>query len=120
MEQDILKELLEIINIKNIDTLDNYTFERDILLDKDVIESYYKLIPKLKKKYSSNILTCLHLNSIKKQKFPAINMLRQILKCNGYHMIPLVKCLGYCDKVKLTKRYFTIYKLTEDVLASNC
>jgi len=112
MEQNnILKDLLYLINIKIDDEteLDNYQFERDILLDDKIIENYNKFIPKLKKKYSSNKLTCLHLNN--KQKFPAINMLRQILKCNGYKMIPVVVSLGYCDGIKLTKRYFCINKI---------
>ena len=109
----LLKELLNLINISmnHYDDIKNHMFERDILLDDDIIEKYYVLIPKLKKKYSSNTLTCLHLNSIEKQKFPAINMLRQILKCNGYKMAPIVESLGYCNGIKLTKRYFSICKI---------
>ena len=54
------------------------------------------MISHLKKKYSSNTFTCLHLNSFKKQKFPGINMFRQILKANGYNLNPQVESNGYC------------------------
>ena len=41
------------------------------------------------------MLNCLHKNSLEKQKFPAVNMLRQTLKCNNIKMNPLVVCKGY-------------------------
>ena len=107
---DLLLKLLNIINIniENKEQLTNYTFERNILLDKEVIDKYYDMIKSLKKKYTSDELTCLHMNSIIKQKFPGINMLRQILKCNGFRMKPKVVSLGYVGDIKMTKRFFVI------------
>ena len=109
-KNDIILSLLKIINIDidSLDKLNNCNIERDLLMDEDVIEQYYKFIPKLKEFYNSDELTCLHKNSLQKQKFPAINMLRQILKASGFLLKPKVVCLGYVGKDKITKRYFII------------
>ena len=106
----LLLKLLKIINIDidDKDSLLNYTFERDILLDQNVIDKYYEMIKNLKKNYTSDILTCLHTNSTIKQRFPGINMLRQILKCNGLKLKPKVVSMGYIGDVKMVKRFFTI------------
>ena len=45
--------------------------------------------------YSSEYLNCLHDNSIYKQKFPAINLIRQILKCNYLKLTPKIISNGY-------------------------
>lgn len=109
-KNEIIFSLLKIINIDvdSLDKLNNYSIERDLLMDEDVIDKYYKFIPKLKDFYNSDELTCLHKNSLQKQKFPAINMLRQILKASGFLLKPKVVCLGYIGKDKITKRYFII------------
>ena len=54
------------------------------------------MINDLKDEFSSNFLTCLHSNSNNKQKFPGINMFRQILKENNFDMKPNVYSNGYC------------------------
>ena len=41
------------------------------------------------------MLTCLHKNSLEKQKFPALNMIRQICKCNHLKVYPFVICKGF-------------------------
>lgn len=107
---ELLRSLLKVINIEMTDreTLNGTSFERDILLTEDVIHKYYSMIKKLKTTYTSDILTCLHVNSVLKQKFPAINMLRQILKCNHFKLKPVVITLGYSGNIKLVKRYFKI------------
>ena len=106
----LLLKLLKIINIDVEDTelLTNYTFERDILLKQEVIDKYYNMIKNLKKQYPSDMLTCLHMNSVTKQKFPGINMLRQILKCNGFKLKPKVVSMGYVGDIKMVKRFFVI------------
>lgn len=106
----LLLKLLKIINIdiKDKNALLNYTFERDMLLDQKVIDKYYDMIKSLKKNYTSDILTCLHMNSTVKQRFPGINMLRQILKCNDLKLKPKVVSMGYVADVKIVKRFFII------------
>ena len=112
---ELLVSLLKVINIDATERelLNGISLERDILLKEDVIKKYYNMIKRLKTKYTSDMLTCLHMNSVLKQKFPAINMLRQILKCNNFKLKPVVVTLGYCNNIKMVKRYFKI----EDMLS---
>ena len=66
--------------------------------------------------YKSGKLTSLHKNNETHQKFPAINMVRQVLKCNGFKLTPYVVSIGYDQDTgkKLTKRYFNIHKIEND------
>ena len=72
-----------------------------------------KEIDKLKKKYNSHKLTCLHKNSLDKQQFPSINLIRQILKCNKLKLKPKIICKGYCKitNKKIFERNFIIVQL---------
>ena len=79
---------------------------------KKVTEQVLELVPELREVYNSSYLTCLHDNSIYKQKFPVINLVRQILKCNYLLMTPKVISNGY-DKAsgkKLVTRIYVIEK----------
>ena len=112
---DLLKDIFRAIEIKidkKEDLLDlqlQYNY-----LEKDKFKSEItKLIPKLKKKYKSHNLTCLHKNSIEKQKFPTKNMVRQILKCNNLKLEPKKVYKGNCKltKKKIFERYFIIQEI---------
>jgi hypothetical protein len=94
---EILDELLRMLgaNISQLDDILGLNIKQETLKNKKVVNHYYNMIPKLKKCYNSDMLNCLHKNSLEKQKFPAVNMLRQTLKCNNIKMNPLVVCKGY-------------------------
>jgi hypothetical protein len=107
--------------VKEIFAIINYTIETKEDLFKLLISQKYlrsdefkykinKIIPKLKKQYNSHKLTCLHKNSLDKQKFPTINLIRQILKCNNLKLKPHVVCKGYYKSTnkKIFERYFVI------------
>ena len=98
------------INVKKIKDLNNILFPRDLLLSKKIINIFLKKIEILKKYYPSCKLTCLHSNSLSKQKFIAINMLRQISKEHNLDLIPIYKSNGYhpITKKKIVNRYFLI------------
>lgn len=91
-----LKILFELLNI----SVSNYNEIFSIIIDfetfknEDIINNFYNKISDYKKKYNSNALTCLHKNSLDKQKFPAINFVRQILKCNNLKLKGYYICLG--------------------------
>ena len=112
---ELIKEIFTIIN-KNIET---YHDLMEIRIDHHYLrqpifkEKLYDMIPKLKKKYKSHKLTCLHNNSLDKQKFPTINMIRQILKCNKLKLTPQVICKGYnkVNNQKIIERYYIIKKI---------
>ena len=86
----------------------------ETLKNKKLIEYFNNFVPELKEgKYMSHKLTCLHKNSLEKQKFPGINLLRQILKCNKLKLSPKLMYKGYnrITGKKIVERYFTIEDL---------
>ena len=115
MKEKLLIELYKIIGINILSKKDliNNIFSRDLLLGSSVIKKYKSLIPLLKKFYPSCKLTCLHSNSASKQKFIAINMLRQISKENKLDLVPITKSNGYhpITKKKLVNRYYQIKRI---------
>ena len=118
---NILKDLFNVINIRidSVSDLLNIEIDRLVLLE-DPFYSYainYKKIIKKKynKIYSSNYYNFTHNNSITKQKFPSINLLRQILKSNKLKLFPYYKSFGYDEnKKKIVQRYFIIKSIDDD------
>ena len=113
---EVLKVLLDIIGIKvnNEKEILNIEIEQENLKNIDMIMIYATMKNFIKKKqYKSDYLNCLHDNSLKKQRFPAVNMLRQIMRCNGYHLYPYVVCNGFEGKggKKIRIRYYRVRKL---------
>lgn len=112
---ELIKEIFSIINydIYSYEDLTDLTLSNKYLRNKEFNDKIVEMIPKLKKKYKSHKLTCLHKNSLEKQKFPTINMIRQILKCNELKLQPYIVCKGY-DKItkeKILERYFVIKEI---------
>jgi hypothetical protein len=112
---NIFSEIFKILNIEynDIDDLFNVTIDMDTLKDPQIIEQLILLVPKCKNLYNSNFLTCLHSNSTIKQKLPAINFIRQILKCNKYKLKGYYICQD-CNKAtgrKILKRLYKIIPL---------
>lgn len=112
---DLLKDIFSAleINIKERNDITNIILKQDTLKSKTLISDLNEKVPNLKSYYNSSKLTCLHKNSLDKQKFPAVNMFRQILKCNSFKMEPYVISKGY-DKFsgkKLVERYYRIRDL---------
>jgi hypothetical protein len=110
---------MEIDNItKNIlDKVGIFFIENEILVDREALlqDSIYDElksdIEDLKKKFSSSSLTSLHKQADAKQRWPLLNLVRQILRVYGYKMEPIRKCDGYTiDGAKKFKRFFLIKK----------
>ena len=105
------KTILKIIGIEfnEIDDLNELTILRDQLLSDNKYEEVKKLLPELKKIYSSSLMTSLQKNADKSQKWPLLNLVRQILSTHNYKMEPIRKSDGYTlEGVKKYKRYFLI------------
>jgi hypothetical protein len=97
------------ISIKTIHDVNGLTVSRDVLLDDNMYEEIKKLIPELKKKYSSSFLNSLQKNAEQMQKWPLLNLVRQVLNKHGYKMEPFRKADGYTlDGIKKYKRFFII------------
>lgn len=85
---------------------------REVLLSNEKYENIREKLPNLRKVYSSSRITGLHKNADKVQKWPLLNLVRQLLHKNGYKMEPVRKADGYTlDGVKKYRRYFLIIHL---------
>jgi hypothetical protein len=84
---------------------------RDSLLSDSLYESIEPFITELKKTYSSSFLTSLHKGACGGQRWPLLNLVRQLLAVHRYHMKPVRKSDGYSlDGSKKYKRFFLIHK----------
>jgi len=113
MEKDIqlLFSLIH-IHINSLDDLPGTMIPRETLLSEDSYYSIKENIDNFKKYFSSSSMTSLHMNAEERQKWPLINLLRQILKANNFAMVPIRKANGYDkNKKKLFKRFFKIEKI---------
>ena len=91
------KTILKIIGIEfnDVDDLNGLTILRDQLLSDNKYEEVKKLLAELKKIYSSSLMTSLQKNADKSQKWPLLNLVRQILNVYDYKMEPIRKADGY-------------------------
>ena len=92
--------------------LEGMEIPRDILLNEKRYNEIQEDIQNMKKIYSSGSLTCLQKNAKQRQKWPLLNLVRQILKCNSYEMHPIRKSNGYTPEGKKKYlRFFIIKKI---------
>ena len=119
---NILKDLFNVIHIhiNELTDLLNIEIDRMVLLEEPFYSytiNYKKIIKKKYNKiYSSNYYNFTHNNALTKQKFPSINLMRQILKSNGLKLFPYYKSFGYDEhKKKIVQRYFIIKPIIEDI-----
>jgi hypothetical protein len=105
------KEILKKVGIEfnELCDLNDLIIPREQLLSDAKYDEIKVMLPDLKKKYSSSIMTSLQKNADKTQKWPLINFVRQILNTYSYIMVPIRKSDGYTlDGIKKYKRYFKI------------
>ena len=110
---DELKTIFKVVGleINHFDELNGMIISRETLLSDNKYDQLKHLIPELKKNYSSSFMTSLQKNAEKSQKWPLLNLIRQILHIYGYNMEPIRKADGYTlEGVKKYKRYFLINK----------
>jgi hypothetical protein len=109
------KLVLELVGLdyNELKNLGKIIIPRENLLSDTKYEEIKKLIPDIKKSFSSSFMTCLQKNAEKSQKWPLLNLIRQILSLYGYNMNPIRKADGYTlDGVKKYKRFFIIISKT--------
>ena len=100
------------IHYNNIEDLEGLLICRDVLLHDQTYLNVQDDIPMIKKYFSSSSMTCLQETAYISQKWPLLNLVRQILKANNFVMTPIRKSAGYDkDKKKIFKRYFKIEKM---------
>lgn len=97
---------------ESVELMDGIMVPRDIFLCDERYENVKKFIPKLKEVYSSSYMTSLQKTASANQKWPLINIIRQILKTLDYNLKPIRLSDGYTkSKKKKYKRLFLIEKM---------
>jgi len=119
MNSDI-KNLFNDIGLpfEEIDNLNGLCVSRDIFLNEIKYNSVKEKIPSLKHYFSSSFMTALQKNAEKKQKWPLLNLIRQILKSMYFKMTPVRVSNGYTKEGKKKyRRLFLIEKIktTEEI-----
>ena len=101
--------------VSDLKHLDGVMISRELLLDPEIYESVQENITLLKTVFSSSHHTCLQSSALEKQKWPLLNLIRQILKLYDYTLEPKRVCDGYdAHKKKKYKRYFVVKSLNVD------
>ena len=96
----------------NIEHLDGYQISRETLLDKTKYTAIKDFIPELKHCFSSSYMTSLQAPAEENQRWPLLNIVRQVLRSCYYRLQPRRISHGYtpCGKKKY-RRIFEIQKL---------
>lgn len=111
---EIIKTFLNKCNIvfDEFPQLEGMNIPRETFLSKEVYNKVKNDIEEIKKFYSSGSMTSLQKNAETSQKWPLLNLVRQILKSNNYLMHPIRKSNGYTkDGKKKYLRYFVLKKI---------
>lgn len=113
------KILIEFLNkcgivFEHFDNLNGMVIPRDVLISVEKYEKVKDEIKNIKKIFSSSSLTSLQTKAKGNQKWPLLNLVRQILKQKDYLMKPLRKSAGYNDQgQKKYIRSFQLQKITK-------
>jgi len=103
------------IKFENFDDLDGMIIQRDILLLDTTYLRIKPIITELKKIFSSSSHTSMQNVAFKKQRWPLINLVRQVLKSCNYGLTPKRISDGYdANGQKKFKRMFIINKLNKN------
>ena len=113
INKQIIKDFLNkcAIVFDDFSQLDGMLIPRDLLLSNEKYESVREDIEKMKKLYSSGSLTALQKNAEASQKWPLLNLVRQILKSNNFKMDPIRKSNGYTKEGK--KKYLRFFAIKQ-------
>lgn len=102
------------IIINTYDDLNGMLIPREIFLDKEIYKSIKEDIAILKQIFASSSLTALQSTAEDTQKWPLLNLVRQILKSCKYKMTPKRISDGYTKEgKKIYKRMFIIEYITQ-------
>ena len=102
------------IQMNELTDLDGMLIPREILLDPEKYKTVKEDISILKNIFNSSALTSLQSTAESNQKWPLLNLVRQILKSCHFKMTPKRVSAGYTkDGKKLYRRMFIVERLTQ-------
>ena len=110
MEEVVIEVLKEAgISCERVSDLEGKEVSRDVFLSGYEPAKFTPLVERLRKFLSSSSLTALQSGASKAQRWPLLNLVRQILRAYKLQMTPLRKCDGRTqDGKKKFKRFFVI------------
>ena len=112
-----IKRMIEILNkativCHSISEIDGMLVPRELFINREIYTDLKGTIPDLKTLFSSSYLTSLQETAEKKQKWPLLNLLRQVLRSCNFKLTPKRISDGYTiDGKKKYKRMFIIEKM---------
>jgi len=96
----------------NINDLNGMLIPREIFINEERYKNIKEDIPELKKIFSSSYLTSLQETAKDKQRWPLLNLIRQLLRSCNYKLTPKRVSDGYTlDGKKKYKRMFIVEKM---------
>lgn len=102
------------IQMNELTDLDGMLIPREILLDPENYKTVKEDISILKNIFNSSALTSLQSTAESNQKWPLLNLVRQILKSCHFKMTPKRVSAGYTkDGKKLYRRMFIVERLAQ-------
>ena len=114
MDECIISFLNECgIKFSKMEDLDDVILDRIPFLSKETYEKMKPRIPDMKKQFSSSSLTSLHKTAETNQKWPLLNLVRQILRVYRFKMLPVRRANGSDETGK--KRYKRFFKIKQAV-----
>ena len=109
---ELTQEILKQVDI-DPEFLDGALIPRDMLINDSLYVQVREKLPELRKKFSSSYMTSLHKGAKEQQKWPLLNLIRQVLHTYQDQMKPIIKSDGYTPQVvKKYKRFFLISKVS--------
>ena len=111
------KTIIDFLNKGNIpckilNDLDGMIIPRELFFNPDIYKQLKEQIPELKTIFSSSYLTSLQTSAEEVQKWPLLNLIRQVLRSSNFKLTPKRLSDGYtADGKKKYKRVFIIEKM---------
>ena len=115
-ESDSKNEIILFLNkcniiCKDFDSLNGIIIPRDSLLSPQLYDTIKNDLSKLKTIMKSSIYTSMQKTAENNQKWPLLNLIRQLLRRYNYELLPKRVSDGYTkDGKKKYKRFFEIKK----------
>ncbi len=110
-EDGLMKFICTALQIEPCELKDGLIIERDMLICKEKYEKLKPSIVELKKIFSSKCMTSMHSCAEYNQRWPCLNLVRQVLKRMGYDILPERRCAGRDqDGKKRFERFFKLHK----------
>ena len=110
-EDGLIRFICNALHIEQHELKDGLVIERDMLVSKEKYEALKPQIVELKKIFSSKCMTSMHACAECNQRWPCLNLVRQVLKRMGYNIEPERRCAGR-DEIgkKIFERFFRLHK----------